>query len=867
MIWASRNGSSRTPALGLLVALGVTGSACQEEALTPLGAGGDAAGGGGGVTVTATTGSSGTGGAPAPDRGDPATFPTECVATCEEACAAIVGCGSESSPVHPIGEPECLARCQTAVSGPFWDDQSAVFRCCATQASCDAAAHCGGWLAHPDSVAPCEELCSCFASATVATLTAGRAAPAGYAFSRDTLFVVPARDAADLRRIPGIMRVQPGVRAIVTLGPTEGADTLDLLQRAGRVLPTFTDTAGRLGAATGRVIVRAGAGATLERAARVMRASKLGAGRKVRFASDLHLFEAADPWDAVDAVRAASAAGVDAELDMIRLYQHQFAPNDPLYEDQWHLANIGQGPSTRSVDTRVDEAWDVTRGDPAVVIAVNDDGVDLTHPDFAGKLLPELNFPADWQEQMAQGLFGSHGTSCAGVATAKGNNLFAGSGACADCSLLPHQLGPSAGGQFQVSDVEIAEGFEQMVDAGAWIISNSWGPSTGNPVFADEQSPQPVLPQVVKASFDYAETAGRGGLGTLIVFAAGNSNASLDGVGSYATNVTVGAVNDLGLKTYYSSFGPLLDVAAPSNGGLSGITTTAINGSTTASFGGTSSACPLVAGVLGLILSANPALTAAEARDILQTTTHKIDPIFGSYDVGGVSPFYGHGMVDAARAVRLASGLCADAASCTAPSDDCGGACGTLGPCDICRTTADCVSGSLCQALPSLGILTCVAPSAGGCPPGSTDTNGYCVPSPLSCGLCAPAETCNGRDDDCDGVADEDDVCGGAPLCFFEGPGCPAGMACAGTSCAPTCETTADCGRDEDCRPLKDAYGATSGARICAAALIDQCQFGCEVIASTLDDGPLADFGTCVEEAGGDCGSVFGCTSLLPIMM
>ena len=80
-----------------------------------------------------------------------------------------------------------------------------------------------------------------------------------------------------------------------------------------------------------------------------------------------------------------------------------------------------------------------------------------------------------------------------------------------------------------------------------------------------------------------------------------------------------------------ASFGKQLGVAAPSNGGLRGITTvsstpTGAEAKYTDQFGGTSSACPFAAGVAGLILSANPELTAAQVRDVLKRSATRIDP-------------------------------------------------------------------------------------------------------------------------------------------------------------------------------------------------------------------------------------------------
>src|SRR5690606_19462091 len=185
----------------------------------------------------------------------------------------------------------------------------------------------------------------------------------------------------------------------------------------------------------------------------------------------------------------------------------------------------------------------------------------------------------------------------------------------------------------------------RTVDAGAWVINNSWGASGGDPRFQLSNFGVGVIPQLVRAAFDYAETDGRGGKGTVILFAAGNSNEIVNDYGAYESVLAVAAVDDQGLKSYYSNFGVAVDIAAPSNGGLNGITTTAAPSGYTNSFGGTSSACPFASGVAGLILSANPELTAAEVRDILRASATKIDPVWGEWK-DGISPFYGSGMVN-----------------------------------------------------------------------------------------------------------------------------------------------------------------------------------------------------------------------------
>ena len=858
----------------LAVLSGIVGSAtsvtgCEGSVdhvrAVPSGAGGAGAAGGEGGT-----------GGEAPSRGDPSQFPTDCLATCAEACDRLQACGGESASLYPLGADDCLTRCGLAENGPAWNDISGHFKCCASQPDCADVQYCGGWLANPAVEGSCQKVCQCFFAGAVAAATAGHSPPEGYRFAPDLLMVDTEGRSAPLALVPGVQVIAEGPRPLLRLGQATDSRLLAELARMGRVLPTFVDRAGRVSAATGTVVLAVHSAAELAAAEAIAahhgfgpaRASKLHIVRDAP--ADIYLLDGRDGWQSLDALaELGTVPGLRAELDMVRYYQTRYTPSDPLFADQWHLLNVGQNGSTAGVDGRVSEAWDTTLGDPGVIIGINDDGTDLDHPDFAGRLEPELNYPVDWQTQMAAGTFGGHGTSCTGVAAAGVDNDTCGSGVCPHCRILPHLLGPSTAAGFQVTDADIANGFTQMVDAGAAVISNSWGVSTGDPVYQAPSLPVPGLAAVVQAAFDYAETTGRGGLGTVIVFAAGNSNDTVDPTSGYVTNLAVAAVSDLGLKSYYSSFGPEIDIAAPSNGGLIGITTTAANSACTADFGGTSSACPYIAGVAGLVLSANPNLTAAEVRAAITSSATKIDPVFGQWDGDGHSVFYGAGLVNAYQAVQLATGACTDPATCPAPSDDCGASCGTLTSCALCRTAADCASGHVCQAMPSLGALVCVAAKgANPCPQGTIEREGYCLPLPETCGFCSATELCNGRDDDCDGQVDEDNVCQGPPRCFFDRDSCgDAGQVCAGTHCVSICTSNDGCSSPATCETLKDAYGAIPGTKGCIQTTVNSCQIGCEVLASSTEDAVLNDFVSCMQDGATSCGAAYACVQKLPITM
>ncbi len=389
-----------------------------------------------------------------------------------------------------------------------------------------------------------------------------------------------------------------------------------------------------------------------------------------------------------------------AEPNVVIQTQTHYRPKDALYPKQWHLHHTG-GPNLVSFShVFAEKAWDVTRGSRAIVVAVMDDSVDISHPDFQG--LGKIVAPRDFKENDFLPMPGepedNHGTACAGVAVAEENGVGA-VGVAPGCALMPLRTTGF------VDDESIEQLFNWAMTKGAAVISCSWGPSAV--YFPLSLRQRAVLTQ--------AATQGRNGKGCVIVFAAGNANRPTSGtlnergwpnnalngatqwLGGFVVHpdvITVSACTSLNKKSAYSNWGPDISVCAPSNNappgiglpetgyiatppevtvptpGL-GIVTTDRRGRDgydasdfTLDFGGTSSATPLVAGVAALVLSANPDLTAAEVRQILQQTADKIvdtdpDPQFGfrqgSYAANGHSPWFGYGKVNAFKAVQMAT--------------------------------------------------------------------------------------------------------------------------------------------------------------------------------------------------------------------
>ncbi|TAJ21727.1 MAG: hypothetical protein EPO68_04220, partial [Planctomycetota bacterium] len=328
-------------------------------------------------------------------------------------------------------------------------------------------------------------------------------------------------------------------------------------------------------------------------------------------------------------------------------------PNDPSYGSQWHLNATGQGGSKVDADVDAPEAWDLQKGAASIVVAIIDGGIEYTHEDLTANAVAGWDFLGNDSSPLPSGSGDNHGTACAGVAVARQDNAIGLSGIAPNCKLMPIRLvGTGMTNTLEANAIAWAK------NNGAAILSNSWGPPDGT-------GANYPLPANVQAAIDDAATNGRGGKGCLIFWASGNGNESveLDGYAKYSKVLAVGASTDQDLRSYYSDYGPSLDICAPSNGGVTtGIWTTDRTGSAGYSatnyannFGGTSSACPLAAGAMALVLSQNPALTWQQAYNAITSTADKIDAAGGGY-VNGFSNLYGYGKVNARAAVVAAGG-------------------------------------------------------------------------------------------------------------------------------------------------------------------------------------------------------------------
>lgn len=338
-----------------------------------------------------------------------------------------------------------------------------------------------------------------------------------------------------------------------------------------------------------------------------------------------------------------------------------YVPNDLLFTQQWALKNTGNNipggvSGTPGCDMRLDSAWNITLGSSRVKIAIVDTGIDTLHEDLRGNLVPnsQYNFVNNSTNAFDDE---GHGTCCAGIAAATGNNSIGVSGVAPNCKLINIKIASPTG----ITFVAAIGGLIYSWQSGCWISSNSWGggtPSSG----------------IDNAILD-GTTLGRNGKGTVYCFAAGNYNTALIYPASNPNVISVGAASPCNQRksltscdseTWWGScYGPGLDITAP---GVKIFTTDIsgtggyVSGNYADLFNGTSSATPNVSGVCALMLSLDSNLSWSKVREYLSRSADKT----GNYSYNSTGPLsdlgrtwnneMGYGKANAYNAVRYVVG-------------------------------------------------------------------------------------------------------------------------------------------------------------------------------------------------------------------
>lgn len=321
------------------------------------------------------------------------------------------------------------------------------------------------------------------------------------------------------------------------------------------------------------------------------------------------------------------------------------APNDPQFASQDHLLNTGQTGGAPDADCDAERAWDITTGDPSIIIAVIDSGTEITHPDLQGNVWNNADeIPSNGIDDDGNGFVddafgwsfennnpnpagGSHGTWVGGVISARTNNgigvagLAGGWGDQPGCSMMALGIG----GASPISSL-FDDAIVYAADNGARVITLSL-----------------TVPQ--SAALDSAIDYARNTKGVFIDCASGNGFFGGGPVTYPATNANVVAVggtthDDVWWGT--ANFGPEVRVAAQAEN----VYTTAV-GNSYAAVSGTSFAAPQVGALAGLVLSVNPSLTPDQLLFVLGGAADDVE-------APGIDTKTGLGRINAWRSVLAA---------------------------------------------------------------------------------------------------------------------------------------------------------------------------------------------------------------------
>jgi subtilisin family serine protease len=327
-------------------------------------------------------------------------------------------------------------------------------------------------------------------------------------------------------------------------------------------------------------------------------------------------------------------------------FTNDSVPNDPMFNEQWALNNEGQNGGKSKADISAVEAWKKTKGSNKVVVAVLDTGVDYNHQDLATNMwqrpdnIPEYQdaelgtindingFDADAKLQDPMDDNG-HGTHCAGVIGAEGDNSEGIAGVNWEVQIMPLKFLSRGGFGSTKNAIEAINYVIDRKRAGVniRIVSNSWGSTAKSKALGD----------VIKAA---------GEEGILFIAAAGNDNSNNDSRPHYPSNydlpnmVSVAALDRNDNLAGFSNFGiKTVHVAAP---GKDIMSTWLNTGYREAS--GTSMATPYVSGVAALIAAQNPRISVEKLREKLLNSVDKLDSLNGKIKTGG--------RINAAKAVN-----------------------------------------------------------------------------------------------------------------------------------------------------------------------------------------------------------------------
>ncbi|XP_034639601.1 furin isoform X2 [Trachemys scripta elegans] len=323
-------------------------------------------------------------------------------------------------------------------------------------------------------------------------------------------------------------------------------------------------------------------------------------------------------------------------------------PTDPKFPQQWYLYNVNQR------DLNVRGAWEQGYTGRGIVVSILDDGIEKNHPDLEDNYDPGASFDVNDQDPDPQPRYtqmndNRHGTRCAGEVAAVANNGICGVGVAYNAKI----------GGVRMLDGEVTDAVEArslgLNPNHIHIYSASWGPEDDG--------------KTVDGPARLAEEAffrgGRGGLGSIFVWASGNGgrehdSCNCDGYTNSIYTLSISSTTQYGNVPWYSEAcsSTLATTYSSGNQNEKQIVTTDLRQKCTESHTGTSASAPLAAGIIALTLEANKNLTWRDMQHLVVRTSKPAHLNTNDWATNGVgrkvSHSYGYGLLDAGAMVTLA---------------------------------------------------------------------------------------------------------------------------------------------------------------------------------------------------------------------
>uniref|UniRef100_A0A8C2TK76 Proprotein convertase subtilisin/kexin type 4 n=1 Tax=Coturnix japonica TaxID=93934 RepID=A0A8C2TK76_COTJA len=326
-------------------------------------------------------------------------------------------------------------------------------------------------------------------------------------------------------------------------------------------------------------------------------------------------------------------------------------PTDPWFPKQWYMNN------DISPDLNILSAWSKGFTGRGVVLSILDDGIEKDHPDLAPNYDPLASYDFNSNDPDPQPRYDTwgenrHGTRCAGEAAAVANNGICGAGIAYNAKIGGVRMldGP-------ITDIVEARSLS-LQPQHIHIYSASWGP-------LDDGRHVDGPGVLAMKAFHNGITKGRGGLGSIFIWASGNGginydNCNCDGYTNSIYTLTVGSAFASGRQPRYSEpcASTLTTTYSSSVSSQAQIVTTDLHHHCTDRHAGSSASAPLAAGMIALALEANPALTWRDVQHLVVRASRPAHLQAEDWAVNGVgrkvSHYYGYGLLDAALLVELA---------------------------------------------------------------------------------------------------------------------------------------------------------------------------------------------------------------------